>query len=434
MKKRIMAVVLAAAMTLGLAGCGKKDPAYLSGIKAEDYVELCDYSSIPVEEAQPSVSDDYVNMYIQYTLSSSAVTEEVTDRDDVESGDIVNIDYTGKIDGKEFDGGSAKGYDLTIGSGSFIDGFEDGLIGKKVGETVDLNLKFPDDYGNTDVAGKDVVFTVKINKISQKVTPELTDDWVSQQNITGVSTVDAYRDYVKKQLMTQAQQTYDSDVQQKIAQYLVDNSTFKKDPPTEMVDRFDDQITSNYAQQYGMTAESFREAVTGTGSTESSTESATESATEAVTEAATEAVTEAAAEAATEETTEAATESSTESASEDSSGSSILDSIHEAAVNTAKEYIVIQAVADKEGMKITGREYKNQAAVDAASMGYSSIDEFEKNEDKKAYKEYMLAQKVLEFLMTKANVTEPSDESSTESTTESAEESSTGSTEADTAE
>ena len=85
-------------------------------------------------------------------------------------------------------------------------------------------------------------------------------------------------------------------------------------------------------------------------------------------------------------------------------------------------------------MKITGREYKNQAAVDAASMGYSSIDEFEKNEDKKAYKEYMLAQKVLEFLMTKANVTEPSDESSTESTTESAEESSTGSTEADTAE
>ena len=408
MKKRIMAVVLAAAMTLGIAGCGKKDPAYLSGIKAEDYVELCDYSSIPVEEAQPSVSDDYVNMYIQYTLSSSAVTEEVTDRDDVESGDIVNIDYTGKIDGKEFDGGSAKGYDLTIGSGSFIDGFEDGLIGKKVGETVDLNLKFPDDYGNTDVAGKDVVFTVKINKISQKVTPELTDDWVSQQNITGVSTVDAYRDYVKKQLMTQAQQTYDSDVQQKIAQYLVDNSTFKKDPPTEMVDRFDDQITSNYAQQYGMTAESFRKAVTGTGSTESS--------------------------AATEETTEAATESSTESASEDSSGSSILDSIHEAAVNTAKEYIVIQAVADKEGMKITGREYKNQAAVDAASMGYSSIDEFEKNEDKKAYKEYMLAQKVLEFLMTKANVTEPSDESSTESTTESAEESSTGSTEADTAE
>lgn len=426
MKKRICAMVLAAAVTLGFAGCGKKDPAYLSGINAKDYVELCDYSSIPVEEAQPSVSDDYVNMYIQYTLSSSATTQEITDRDDVESGDIVNIDYTGKIDGKEFDGGSATGYDLTIGSGSFIDGFEDGLIGKKVGETVDLNLKFPDDYGNTDVAGKDVVFTVKINKISQKVTPELTDDWVAQQNITGVSTVDEYKDYVKKQLMTQAQQTYDSDVQQKIVQYLVDNSTFKQDPPTEMVDRFDDQITTNYAQQYGMTAESFREAVNG-----SSTESSTESATESATEASTEAVTEAATEAAAEESTEAATESSTESAAEDSSESSILTSIHDAAVNTAKEYIVIQAVADKEGMKITGREYKNQAAVDAASMGYSSIDEFEKNEDKKAYKEYMLAQKVLEFLMTKADVTDPS-ESSTESTTESAEESSTESTEAST--
>ena len=93
----------------------------------------------------------------------------------VESGDIVNIDYVGKVDGQEFNGGSATGYHLTIGSGTFIDGFEDGLIGKNVGETVDLNLKFPDNYtNNTDLAGKDVVFTVTVNSISR--VPELTDE------------------------------------------------------------------------------------------------------------------------------------------------------------------------------------------------------------------------------------------------------------------
>lgn len=239
MIKKLLAAAAAVVTAASLAACSStsSDPEYLSQLNAADYVDVCDYSSIPVEEAAPSVSDDYRDYYIQYQLSNSATTEKETDRDDVEDGDIVNIDYTGKIDGKEFDGGSATGYDLTIGSGSFIDGFEDGLIGHKVGETVDLNLKFPDDYSNSDVAGKDVVFTVTINSISTKVTPELTDEWVQGRNIAGVTTVAEYQDYVYNQLLEQAQQTYDNDVQSAVGQYVLDNSTFKKDPPKAMVSR-----------------------------------------------------------------------------------------------------------------------------------------------------------------------------------------------------
>ena len=103
--------------------------------------------------------------------------KQVTDRK-VKKGDVVNIDYTGTIDGKEFDGGSASGADLTIGSGTFIDGFEDQLIGKKPGETIQVKVTFPKDYTNADVAGKDAVFETKINYIEED--QKLTDQFVKE--------------------------------------------------------------------------------------------------------------------------------------------------------------------------------------------------------------------------------------------------------------
>ena len=105
----------------------------------------------------------------------------------VEDGDTVNIDYVGKLDGEEFDGGSAEGYDLEIGSCTFIDGFEDGLIGHEIGEKVTLDLTFPDPYpNNPDLAGKPVVFDVTINAIKESQTPELNDEFVEGLGITDV--------------------------------------------------------------------------------------------------------------------------------------------------------------------------------------------------------------------------------------------------------
>ena len=110
--------------------------------KALDYVKLGDYKGLEVTLASIDVTDEEVEQQVETNLNNNDKSEEIKEGT-VENGDVANIDYEGKLNGKAFDGGTAEGYDLTIGSGSFIDGFEDGLIGKKIGDTVDLNLTFP---------------------------------------------------------------------------------------------------------------------------------------------------------------------------------------------------------------------------------------------------------------------------------------------------
>lgn len=430
MNKKILVSGLAAVFALYMVGCGSTDKdAYLSGIKAEDYVDLCEYNGIPVEEAQPSVTDDYVEMYINYNLSSSASYKEITDRDTVKDGDVVNIDYDGTIDGAEFDGGSSTGYNLTIGSGSFIDGFEDGLIGKKVGATVSLNLTFPDDYSNTDVAGKDVVFKVTINSIEELVTPELTDDWVAEQNIDGVTTADEYREYTKKQLLTQAQSTYDSDVQSAITTYLQDNCTFRKDPPQAMVDRFSDYVLdyyTQYANQYGMDLESFMQYVSPTEETDAATEDAAAEATSVALDTSVEqaesedsaatatSATDAAATASTTTDAAAAASSGEESAAAASSEPAYMKTINEQAAKMAKNYIIMQAIADKENLGVSKRDFNKKLSSEAASEGYSSVADYKKSEDEEAYYESLMIDNVMKFLTDNAVITEPAaDDSST---------------------
>ena len=191
-KKIAMLLTCALLGAAVFAGCGKKDKAeetaaaaesteaaeeteqtepaagaYLADVKASDYVEPADYSEIVLNLIEPEVTDDYVDYYIELYLNEDKVSEEVTGRP-VQEGDTVNIDYVGKKDGVAFDGGTATGASLTIGSGQFIDGFEDGLIGHEIGETVELPLTFPEGYFNADLAGADVIFTVTINGISAK--------------------------------------------------------------------------------------------------------------------------------------------------------------------------------------------------------------------------------------------------------------------------
>lgn len=378
--QRLIAAAGAVLLAASLAGCSGSSQAYLSGIKASSYAVPCDYDQIPVEESAPSVSDTYLDYVIQYQLSSSAVNEEITDRDDVREGDIANIDYTGKKDGEAFDGGSAEGYDLTIGSGSFIDGFEDGIIGHKVGDEFDLDLTFPEDYSNEELAGQEVVFTVKVNSISQKVTPELTDDWVVSNNIDGVSTVEEYKDYVYSQLLSQAQSTYDSDVQNKAAQYVVENSTYPQDPPQEMINRLAESMKTyytSYATQYGMELDDFLTTFLG--------------------------------------------------ADEDNPEQILTDN----ATESAKELLVMKVIADREDLNPSRTEFNTQLSNYAAQAGYSSVDEFKKNEDAESVRESMMLQNVLEFLQKKAVVSEPSDDEG-ESTEESADESTAESAEEDT--
>ena len=160
-KKLAMLVAGTLAASMLLSGCSSNDA-------SNDYVTVGGYKGIEVDDVEEpaEVTDDDVNNYIEAVRNQYATSEQITDRG-VIAGDTVNIDFVGKIDGEAFDKGSAEGYDLQIGSGSFIDGFEDSIIGHTPGETFDWNGKFPDDYSNNpDLAGKDVTFTITVNYIN----------------------------------------------------------------------------------------------------------------------------------------------------------------------------------------------------------------------------------------------------------------------------
>lgn len=214
----------------------------------ESMVKLGEYKGLTYTETDVSVSDDEVESQINSTLTAHATAEQITDRA-VDDGDTVNIDFEGKIDGKTFDGGTASGASLTIGSGTFIDGFEDGLIGVKPGDKTTLKLKFPDEYKtNTDLAGKDVTFDVTVNYIKgDDIVPELDDDFVKGLNIDDVSNVKEYRAYVKSQLQANKESEAEKSKQSELLQQAVDNAEIKE-IPEELVTQYATQYTDYYKQ------------------------------------------------------------------------------------------------------------------------------------------------------------------------------------------
>lgn len=225
---------------------------YLTGVTALDYVTLPDdYNAMTLPAGTDEVTDEDVDNYIdQNILSGYATQEQVTDRA-AEMGDSVNIDFVGSVDGEEFDGGSAQGYDITLGYGSFIDDFEDQIAGHTPGETFDVNVTFPDPcQNNPDLAGKEAVFVTTLNYINETVLPELTDEWV-QENINqyfGLKTVEDLREHVRSQMVF-------SSMSNAVYQQLMDNSTFQE-APAEVTKFFEDcylYSAYTYAQNYGMT-------------------------------------------------------------------------------------------------------------------------------------------------------------------------------------
>lgn len=321
--------------------------AYLSGINVADYVTLGEYKGIEVSVDAPVVTDEYLDSYIDYVLQSNMVTTEITDRP-VEEGDIVNIDYEGKIDGVAFDGGTAQGYDLTIGSGTFIDGFEDGLIGAETGETVDVNVTFPENYQGEEVAGKDAVFTVTVNSISVETLPELTDEFVQGLDV-GVNTVEEYRQYAYDLLMEEEQATHDSNAEIAVLEAVMAGSQIQ-DPPEDMTNRYYNRIIDNmtyYASLYGYDLETF---LSMQGTSE--------------------------------------------------------DAIRESAAQAGQEIIVMQAIADAEGLSVTDEELDAEIETNAGSLGYDDVEEYRASLDVEGYREYMMSEKVLNFLLENAVVTD----------------------------
>lgn len=175
---------------------------YLKGVTALDHVTLLESENFTLSDDATTVSDSDIDDYISNNiLSNYKTTNEITDRAAAD-GDTVNIDYVGTIDGVAFDGGTASDYDLTLGSGTFIDGFEDQIVGHMPGETFDVNVTFPDNY-KANLAGKDAVFSTTLNYINEDVTPDLTDDWVSSNlsDSMGMNNVAELKTFVSNSLL-----------------------------------------------------------------------------------------------------------------------------------------------------------------------------------------------------------------------------------------
>ena len=241
---------------------------YRTGITAQDYVTLPDnVAALPIKKADVTPSDSDVQARIDSLLSQYSTTQAVTDRA-AQNGDVVNIDYSGTVDGVAFNGGTYQGYDLTLGSGSFITGFEDQIVGHKPGETFDVTVTFPDGYrdstdadGNALVlSGKQAVFSVTLNSIEEEVLPELTDAWVDENYGTSddLHSVEALRAFCQQQL-------YTSNLNTAVMDYLMDNATFSEVPKAVT----DYQVTQclNYydkmAQYYGYDLDTFVQSMLG---------------------------------------------------------------------------------------------------------------------------------------------------------------------------
>lgn len=241
---------------------GLDENGYWSGVKALDHVKLPeDAAAIPVPKAEVQPTSEEIQAEIDNLLRMNAATTQVTNRA-AANGDTVNIDYTGTVDGVAFNGGTAAGYDLTLGSGSFIDGFEDQVVGHTPGETFDVKVTFPDGYGDTTdaegntmtLSNQKVVFSVTLNYISETVLPTLNDEWVdasfgATDDIHTVADLEA----LCSELLT------DANIKDYVMDYLMKNSEFKALP--EVITDYQVNQCLNYyntmAKYYGYGLEDF---------------------------------------------------------------------------------------------------------------------------------------------------------------------------------
>ena len=199
-------------------------------------VELGEYKGVEVEKKVQAVTEEAINARIESDAERASSTMDVTDRA-VQNGDIVNLDYAGSVDGVAFQGGTAQGQTLTIGSGMFIPGFEEQMVGMNIGEEKDLDVTFPEQYHSEELAGKAAVFHVKVNGIQEKVRPELDDDFAA--DVSEFDTFEAYKANIKETLEKNAAERAEAEAEDALVQKVVDAS--ECDIPDAMIE---DEVTT----------------------------------------------------------------------------------------------------------------------------------------------------------------------------------------------
>lgn len=366
MKKKLMTVMLAGAVAMTvLAGCGNKAGGDTNTTPTETPVP----TATPIPTLVASVSETIVTLgqykgLTLYEVDSSVIAQElvemmegyaeleVVDRAAAE-GDTVNINYVGTKDGVAFDGGTydnESGYNLELGSGTFIDGFEEGLIGAVAGEVRELNLTFPENYQSTDLAGQAVVFTVTVNYVQESVVPQLTDDF-AKENLE----FDTVAGYVAALYEVRNEESFYN----QISEYLMASSSVENYPADTVEyekQSFIDYYTS-YAEYYGMylglDTETALTYLFGFESLE------------------------------------------------------VLESYaEEYAFNVVKNMLILTEIAVQENLTISEEEYQQRALIYALSYGYEDLESFEEDYGEDAVFEAVTMDYIMDYIISEAVIIE----------------------------
>ncbi len=321
----------------------------LKDYNPEDYVTLGEYRGLAVTVAAAAVEESAVETEALslYQSQISAENGGIRDRA-VQDGDLVNIDFEGKKDGVAFEGGTSKGYNLSIGSGSFIEGFEEGLIGIMPGETVDLDLTFPETYGNADLAGAKVVFTVTVNYI---VPTQMEDAVAAAFGNSDYTTVEELKEYVRKSLLEDAEAARENEIMGAVEEAFMNTVTFS-DMPAELVEQ-SRKLTRSYverqAEGYGIDADTLTSYLYGTD---------------------------------------------------------LETFLEEYGEKNVKSNMALMAVAKREGLTLTDEELEAELKEMAESGGYGSVEEMLGTTSREQYREYLTADRAIALLVENALVGE----------------------------
>lgn len=284
MRKYVRLMLCGMAVMMLAAGCSKKEETpkeetTASSEAGQTEAEIVDkgevtklgtYKGVEVTRMSVEVSDEELDARIQSILDANPERIEITDRA-AQNGDVVNIDYVGMKDGEAFDGGTAQGYDLKLGSGTFIDGFEDGLIGAKTGDELSLNLTFPENYGNADLAGQAVVFDVTVNRIEEEKEAVLDDAFV--QRISDFTTVDEFRADTLSDMEAEKNNQADQQVETDAFMAVLENSEYDLNEEAveqqynTLMDNYNSMMQmygielADYVKMFGMTEEQFQDEI-----------------------------------------------------------------------------------------------------------------------------------------------------------------------------
>lgn len=328
----------------------REDYVGFQDLDIDKYVTLGDYKKMKVTATRPKVSEDGIEDYINSRLLVGTITNRP-----IKKGDVADIDYVGKKDGVAFEGGTASGYKLSIGSGGFIPGFEDGLVGVNVGETVDLNLTFPENYRNTAMAGQEVVFTVTVNSIEGSAEyATVTPEEMAEMGLP-YKTKEEVWEAGKRAMEENAEETYTANARSAVVRKVVEESTVQSIPEyliEEEAQNYNRYIESLAKSMYDMDLETFVTSAYGVTMEQYNSQ------------------------------------------------------MNEMFTETIKQYLVMEAVARAEKMEITEEMIAEKADEEATEYGYASGEELIADVGFATYRMSIVQNMVIERLMEVATVEE----------------------------